>query len=77
MLCKDQWIRHTGGIIHTKDIIGQRFGKLTAMEIVGKYHRTAVWRCKCDCGAITEVKLCNLTNGNTKSCGCLKRVSHD
>ena len=29
------------------------------------------WRCRCDCGRITEVYQSNLTSGRTKSCGCL------
>lgn len=57
---------------YAKDITGKRFGMLTAIETVGKYNRTFVWRCRCDCGNIVDVKLGNLTNGNTKSCGCMQ-----
>ena len=35
-----------------KDISGMRFGRLTAIEIVGKDKRkNALWKCKCDCGS--------------------------
>lgn len=54
-----------------KDITGQRFGKLTAVCIVGqdKYSRN-VWQCLCDCGNYINVMIGNLTSGNTQSCGC-------
>ena len=54
-----------------KDITGQRFGKLTAIRIIGQdsYSRN-VWECLCDCGNYTEVMVGNLTSGNTQSCGC-------
>ena len=53
-----------------KNVAGQRFGKLTAIEPVGKVKDTYKWRCVCDCGRETEVLINNLTSGHTKSCGC-------
>ena len=36
-------------VSHAKDITGQRFGMLTAMNHVGtNKHRKALWKCKCD-----------------------------
>lgn len=29
-----------------------------------------VWRCVCACGAVVLTAGCNLTSGNTLSCGC-------
>ena len=56
-----------------KDISGQRFHRLTAIEPVGKdAHGRVIWKCKCDCGEFVEVSTHSLTTGNTKSCGCLK-----
>lgn len=55
-----------------RDISTQKFGNLTAIEIVGRYHREAIWECACDCGKKVRVKLGNLRSGNTKSCGCLR-----
>lgn len=58
-----------------KDLTGQRFGRLVAIEYLGArpsktgYKRTW-WRCACDCGLITEVVAPALVQGNTKSCGC-------
>lgn len=53
---------------------GQRFGKLTIVEQVGKdkYYRK-LYLCKCDCGNTTIVNENKLKTGNTKSCGCLKK----
>lgn len=52
-----------------KDLVGQRFGKLTVIENL--FNKNAK-KCKCDCGNIVEIQTYNLTNGNTQSCGCLK-----
>lgn len=57
-----------------KDITGQVFGKLTAIECAGKKpgKRYYQWRCMCECGNETVVDISALTSGNTKSCGCGK-----
>lgn len=34
-----------------------------------------MWKCLCECGETTTASLANLTNGNIKSCGCLRRES--
>lgn len=62
---------------HTKDIRGERFGRLVALKRVDSKvsdngRRRSVWLCKCDCGASKEVDLDSLLRGSTKSCGCLK-----
>lgn len=51
-----------------KDLTGQTFGRLTALE----YKENGKWLCQCQCGNTTEVFTENLTSGHTKSCGCLK-----
>lgn len=57
----------------SRDLAGQRFGRLVAKEIVrtipGKGY---VWICECDCGREKEVPASYLLNGHTRSCGCLK-----
>jgi hypothetical protein len=54
---------------------GDRFGKLTILkENYDKFNRRA-FDCICDCGNIITVRLCSLTMGRTKSCGCLKEVT--
>ena len=57
-----------------KDLTGQRFGKLTALERLDeKANRSYLWRCRCDCGNEVTVRGNALTTGNTKSCGCAKQ----
>lgn len=54
------------------DLTGSRFGMLTVVgEDFGSKMRHKVWRCMCDCGAISNVRGNSLKTGNTKSCGCL------
>jgi hypothetical protein len=54
-------------------LFGKRFGKLTAIEIVGKTKNGSyLWRCKCECGNEAVASSANLMNGHTKSCGCLR-----
>lgn len=63
---------HARGENHRKDLIGQRFGRLTVTRYV-RYSSTAnssIWRCRCDCGKETDVSGRNLMTGHTTSCGC-------
>lgn len=54
------------------DLTGQRFGRLTVIDRVGKNrHREAVWSCQCDCGNECLVGGYNLRSGHSTSCGCL------
>lgn len=56
-----------------KDITGKRFGRLVAIEPVGRDNRGYVlWRCKCDCGNEKLASLKSLGHG-TSSCGCYAR----
>jgi len=57
-----------------KNLIGQRFGRLTVVECNGinKNHKI-IWKCLCDCGNETIVIGAQMANGKTKSCGCLFR----
>ena len=57
-----------------KDITGQKFGRLTVIEMAGKdKHQKILWKCKCDCGNEVIVVGCRLRKGHTKSCGCLQK----
>jgi len=58
------------------DITGQQFGRLTVIcraprEIGGK--RPTMWRCVCSCGTEKMLAGHHLSQGRTKSCGCLNR----
>jgi hypothetical protein len=55
------------------DLAGQTFGRLTALHperLRGKYG----WLCRCACGNEVVQTSRNLTSGNTRSCGCFRRV---
>lgn len=51
-----------------KDRTNIKYGKLTAIEYLGK----SQWRCKCDCGNEKIVYGGHLESGHTKSCGCFR-----
>jgi hypothetical protein len=57
-----------------KNLIGKKFGRLTAIEYIGKkkWGKT-FWSCKCTCGSIVSVASNSLSSGKTKSCGCLHK----
>lgn len=57
-----------------KDITGEKFGMLTAVEVAGKNKQGFQWRCKCDCGNEVIVNGANLRSGISQSCGC-KRLT--
>ena len=55
-----------------EDLRGQRFGRLTVLEIAGKTKgRKTLWLCRCECGNEIVVVSDGLKSGHTKSCGCL------
>lgn len=56
------------------EIIGQKFGLLTAVEVVGKNRRGPLIQCVCDCGGTKIVAQKELRSGNNKSCGCLHKT---
>lgn len=51
-----------------KDRTNIKYGKLTAIEYLGK----SMWKCKCDCGNEKIVYGGHLESGHTKSCGCFR-----
>lgn len=60
------------------DISGQRFGKLVAIDRVGRKGHNTIWLVQCDCGNKTEALLSNIRSGKTKSCGCgVKAIEGD
>ncbi|WP_140398241.1 hypothetical protein [Blautia sp. An249] len=58
-----------------KDITGQKFNMLTALEFVEMESKIgAIWKFKCDCGNIVDLPACRVaTKNGTKSCGCLNK----
>jgi len=56
-----------------RDMTGQRFGMLTAVELVGKNTSgRTLWKCKCDCGNEKIILQGALHQGLAKSCGCMR-----
>ncbi|MCT6924120.1 hypothetical protein [Metasolibacillus sp.] len=55
------------------DLTGQKFGRLTAKYPTDQRKQgKIVWYCECECGGHAYVSTSYLTNGDTRSCGCLK-----
>lgn len=64
----------------TRDIAGQRFGRLLVVEVVGKHtNNSLIWRCLCDCGKEIERTSAGLRKAKGMcSCGCyLKEISRE
>lgn len=53
-----------------KDITGERFGRLVALERVDRIH----WAFQCDCGKRHVAQRSNVLAGATTSCGCLRKT---
>lgn len=61
----------------SKDITGERYGKLVVTKMLGlnRRHKRLV-QTDCDCGVTEHVVLANsLRSGTTKSCGCAKIIA--
>jgi len=57
--------------------IGVRYGKLVVLEKVSKKgEKYGKYKVECDCGKTKIVTGCNLQNGTTNSCGCIKGKSN-
>lgn len=59
-----------------QDLKGITYGRLTVIEQAEDYIdkrniKASMWKCKCVCGNIVNVRGTYLKNGHTKSCGCL------
>lgn len=53
-----------------KNRVGERFGRLTVLDLYRENNVTRA-ECICDCGNPAVIRTADLTNGHTKSCGCL------
>lgn len=63
------------GCIHSPDLIGRKFGRLTVVKEVESHTSQRRWLCECECGGTAEVNSHTLTSGHTQSCGCLRSES--
>lgn len=57
----------------SKDIVSQKFDRLTAIKIIGKLRKANLWLCICDCGNETTAIATQLIRGDKTSCGCKRR----
>ena len=55
---------------------GQKFGYLTILEELEPQNKKRTFLTQCICGKKKIVRLGNLLNGDTKSCGCMKSRTH-
>jgi hypothetical protein len=60
---------------HKEDLTGKIFGRLRVIRENGRSHYGILWEVECQCvnKTIKNIPTNHLINGNTKSCGCLKR----
>lgn len=63
--------------INLKDITGERFNRLVALEPTKERDASGsiIWKCQCDCGNIAYYSVNTLHGGRVKSCGCLYNES--
>lgn len=54
-------------------MLGQKFGKLTVVELVGKMGTHLMYRCVCDCGTEHVARGSHLRYAQVTSCGCTLR----
>lgn len=52
------------------DMTGQKYGRLTAIELDRVENNHTFWKCRCDCGNIAIIDGAKMRSGHTKSCGC-------
>lgn len=57
---------------YLKNIIGQKFGKLTVLKREGEIGEKVKYLCQCECGSQVIVNYKNLQSGHTTSCGCIR-----
>ena len=59
------------------DLTGQKFGRLTVIEVSERKKKHLYWLCKCECGNVKSVAGSGLKSGKIKSCGCLNEEFED
>lgn len=59
-----------------KDLVGQKFGRLTVISFNGRKNGRYLWNCKCECGNDCVVEGHRLKTEGTRSCGCLRKETN-
>jgi hypothetical protein len=60
---------------NVKDLLGKRFGKLTAIKFINTNGGHAYWKFKCDCGTTKVLQGSLVSSGKTTHCGCKNDLS--
>jgi hypothetical protein len=55
-----------------EDLVGNKYGSLTAVSRAREKGSPVHWNCMCDCGKMVVVRAECLKRGSTRSCGCYK-----
>jgi hypothetical protein len=55
------------------DLKGEKFGRLTVIEKAENRGNYVMWYCECDCGKDAVISSIHLRDGQSKSCGCLRK----
>lgn len=55
-----------------KNLIGQRFERLFVLSFAGILKKRTYFNVKCDCGNCFKASASHLSNGHTRSCGCIQ-----
>lgn len=55
------------------DLTGKQFNRWSVLNFDGYRKRHYYWKCQCSCGTIKIIEQNQLKNGNSKSCGCLRK----
>lgn len=60
---------------HFKSIVGQVFNRLSVISLWGHSadNKRNYWLCRCSCDKFVVIETGKMRNGNTQSCGCLRR----
>ena len=67
--------RRDCGCSKTENKINKRYGRLVVIERVSNNrHGNNRWRCLCDCGNEKIICGSSLSRGDSKSCGCLRKI---
>lgn len=68
-------IKQSCGCLKKKNLIGQKFGKLTVIEYTNETrHGRAVWKCQCECGGFCYATTEGLRVGDNTTCGCSNKA---
>ncbi len=63
-----------GAASKAEPLYGKKFGRWEVLAFAGvDKTKRQVWKCRCECGTVKEMKRYLLITGNSKSCGCFTK----